>query len=142
MDVYQIGNLVLRLICGRTAGSRSAPLFWSDDATRLEIEDLEFPKRLLEQLSISVERYRDSFISGNTWLDERVREMSSDRFLVERLAPLIASCLAPNPADRPGNCFLLLSALRDLGLPVVGCLVDSQGMPVINGLFPAVVSQR
>ena len=136
-DIYQVGNLILRLICGRPAVSRLAPaLYRRQDTKPLEVEDPEFRKRLLAELSSAVEKRWAAFTSGNPWLDERVRETSSQRFVAEELTPLLAWCLAPDPEERPKSCPVLLSALKGLGMPVVGHLVDSEGMPVVNGLFP------
>jgi serine/threonine protein kinase len=136
-DLYQVGNLILRLILGKPALSRLASGLWLREAGEpLVIEDPEFPKRLIEELSNVVEKRWTGFSSGNVWLDERVRETSSKQFLAEALTPLLTWCLAPDPAERPGNCLVLLSTLKTHEAPVAGHLFDPKGMPVINSLFP------
>jgi serine/threonine protein kinase len=136
-DLYQVGNLALRLILGKPALSRFASLgFWSENAKPLVVEDPEFPKQLIEELSSVVEKRWTGFSSGNVWLDERVRETSSRDFLAEALTPLLTWCLDPNPAERPGNCLVLLSTLKTHDVPVAGHLFDPKGMPVVNSLFP------
>jgi serine/threonine protein kinase len=133
LDLYQVGNLALRLILGRPACFAA---LWKQNAKPLDVRDPEFPKRLLEELSSVVENRWTSFSSGNVWLDERVRETSSKHFLTEVLTPLLTWRLAPNPAERPRNCLVLLSILKTLEVPVVGHLVDPNGIPVVNSLFP------
>jgi hypothetical protein len=136
-DVYQVGNLILNLICGRSAVSRLAPALYRSQHTKpLEVEDPNFRQLLLAELSSAMDRHRAAFASGNPWLDERVRETSSQRFVAERLAPLLAWCLAREQEERPRNCLVLLSALKSFEVPVVGHLVDSEGTPAVNGLFP------
>lgn len=135
-DIYQVGNLVLTLICGRPAVSRIAPaLYRRRDLQPLEVEDPEFQRRLIEELSSAVE-HQVGAVSGSAWLDERIRETSSKRFLAEQLAPFLVWCLAPSLAERPRDCFRVLSALKDFGVPVIGHLVDSEGAAVTDGLFP------
>jgi serine/threonine protein kinase len=135
-DIYQVGNLVLRLVCGKHTVSRSAPPFFRQDATALVLEDPIFRKTLLEELANAVEKHRITFSSGHAWLAERVRETSSVRFLRKKLTPLLAWCLAPRPEDRPRNCLELAVALKDIGVPAVGHLLDPEGIPVSKSLFP------
>ena len=135
LDLYQVGNLALRLILGRPACFAA---LWKQNAKPLDVRDPEFPKRLLDELSSVVENRWTGFSSGNVWMDERVRETSSKHFLVEVLTPLLTWCLAPNPAERPKNCHVLLSTLQTLEVPVVGHLVDPNGIPVVNSLFPSI----
>lgn len=135
-DIYQVGNLVLRLICGKHTVSCSAPPRYLQDATALELEDPIFRKTLLEELANAVEKHRITFASGRAWLAERVRETSSVRFLRKKLTPLLVWCLAARPEDRPRNCLELAVALKDIGVPAVGHLLDPEGIPVSKRLFP------
>ena len=78
--VYQVGNLVLRLVCGKPAVSRSAPaLFRRQDGEPLEIESPRFRDRLQDGLASAAEKNRGAFASGNDWLSEKVQETTSVR---------------------------------------------------------------
>jgi serine/threonine protein kinase len=136
-DLYQVGNLVLRLLCGKPAVSRAAlPHFRRQDAKTLEVEDARFQERLLDELASAVEKQGTAFSAENAWLAEKVRITSSPRFLAKELTPLLAWCLAPRPEDRPTNCFELAVALRRFGIPPVGHLLDPKGISVSKSLFP------
>ncbi|GEM_PF-2628539 len=136
-DIYQIGNLVLTLICQKPAVSRLLRSFIpTEDSNPLEVDVPEFRDRLNVALLNAVGMKWVGFNSGNSWLDERVREATSPRFLTESLTELLAWCLAPNPEERPRTCSALLSALKEFGIPVVGHVVDPTGTPVAHSLFP------
>jgi hypothetical protein len=136
-DIYQVGNLVLRLVCGKPAMSRSAPpQFRWQDAKALEVEDPRFQERLLDELASAAQTFRSAFASENAWLYEKVGETSSLPFLANELAPLLAWCLAPRADDRPRNCLELAAALKGFGIPPVGHLLDPEGIPLSKCLFP------
>jgi hypothetical protein len=135
-DIYQVGNLVLRLVCGRPAVSRAAPVGFHTRGEPLEVEDPGFRKRLRDELTAAVEKNRGSVTTPNAWLPGKVRETTSVRFIAEKLTPLLAWCLASRAEDRPRNCLELTATLKDFGVPPVGHLLDPQGVPVDQGLFP------
>jgi serine/threonine protein kinase len=136
-DLYQVGNLVLRLVCGKPAVSRLAPVsFRRQDVKTLEVEDPGFRERLLDDLTSAVGKQRTACAPENTWLYEKIRETSSLRFLTKELAPLLAWCLASRAEDRPRNCLELAVALKDVGVPPVGHLLDPKGAHVSKCLFP------
>lgn len=143
-DIYQIGNLVLCLIVGRPALSRSAAVAfpwrpaavpWQDSSV-LEVEAPRFEAHLLDELKRAVTSRPHPDIVENTWLHERIRKTSSRRVLAKELAPLLAWCLAPRAEDRPQSCLELAVALSSFGIPAVGHLIDPQGIPVCRSLFP------
>jgi serine/threonine protein kinase len=133
-DIYQVANLLLRLVCGKPAVSEGWTFFRGrgQDENPIVVEDPRLRERLLEELTSAVER---AWPAGNPWLEERVRETSSRAFLAESLVPLLVKCLAPEPEDRPRNCYEVIAALQEFGVPPVGHIVDRSGSLVPGGLF-------
>jgi hypothetical protein len=136
-DIYQVANLVVRLVCGKPAVNEGWTLSpgRAQDENPIVVEDPRLEERLLEELLTAVERASAAWPVSNPWLEERVRETSSRTFLAESLVPLLMKCLAPDPDDRPRNCYEVIAALQEFGVPPVGHIVDRSGSLVPGGLF-------
>jgi serine/threonine protein kinase len=133
-DMYQVGNLILRLICGKTAVSASQALA-DPSAQSMDVEDPNFRTHLLGELSSALETNIDAFSSGSEWLDDRVRETSTRSFLTEELLPILTWCLAHRPDERPKSCLELLTAFKSFGVPPIGHITDPHGAPITGSLF-------